>query len=121
MTVTVKNPKTGAAVALDVVLPDLSVRQDIMLSMSEADGIMPRLRLAAALVALCVPEVARALGAARSLIYRDLYAYGDRALAELRDRAWPDEEIWSASSQLVPIVSDNLWPSKDEVTAAVGN
>lgn len=104
----------------EVRLPPLDLREDLVLSYHNRQG-LPLLRICAAAVALCVPEVAVSLKKVGASPRADLFAYGGEVYNGLREKAWEVSDIRTAGAELVRELAQRLAPRESEVEAARGN
>lgn len=113
-------------VELDVVLPALDLREDLCYSWAASwrrnkHG-LPLMRISAAAVALCLPEVAFHLRGIGANPREDLYAYGAEVYVKLKEeRSWGNADVMTAGEQLVSILHGETFPRQDEVNKARGN
>lgn len=100
-------------------LPALDLREDLVLSYHRRSG-LPLLRVCAAAVALCVPEVDAFLRVGASP-RADLYVYGGEVYNALRAKGWVVADIRTAGDVLVRHLAKNLFPQEAEIETARGN
>lgn len=108
----------------EVRLPALDMREDLVYSYGakwKANRVgLPLQRVCAAMLALCLPEVAFGL---RTLANprEDLYSYGADIYNALREKGWTPADILSAGNSVVAILNAETFPKKDEVQEARKN
>lgn len=104
-------------------LPPIDVCEDIVMeawAKSKSPGV-PLLRVYAAMVVLCVPEVGFGLGIGGvSEARASLAGFGGEALSKLRERKWTNEDLSELAGQVFPLVREHVFPSEAEVTTAQG-
>lgn len=109
----------------DVAMPPLDLREDLVYSYgqkwrSNRSG-MPLVRVCAAMVALCIPEVAFGARGVSANVRDDLFAYGAEVYLSLREKGWTAADLISAGAALIVLLMAETFPRKSEVAAAVGN
>jgi hypothetical protein len=104
-------------------LPPVDVCEDIIMTLhatNKRPGVT-QIRIGAAMVLLCVPEVrfAARLGGIESA-RESLLNFGGEALVKLREMGWATTDITQAAEALIPVIIDRMSPTKTEVEAAAG-
>lgn len=110
--------------SFDLSLPPLDLREDLVYSYGEKwranRAGLPVQRVCAAMLALCVPEVAFGLrpeGNPRE----DLYAFGGSVYNALRAKGWTPADLLRAGDSVVSVLLAETFPREAEVKEAQGN
>ena len=110
--------------AFGVTLPALDLREDLVYSYgakwkANKTG-LPVQRICAAMLALCIPEVAFGLRT-QTNPRADLFEYGAEVWLQLREKGWTAADFLSAGNAVVGILVAETFPRESEVEAARGN
>lgn len=108
--------------AFVVKLPPVDVVEELVFGLMEAEQVsgMRRVRVWAAMVCLCVPEVGLASGVNVAAARRDLVDHGGALLTTLRGKGWTNDVLVAAATQLFPMLQEAAMPSATEVKEAAG-
>lgn len=109
----------------DAEMPPLDLREDIVYSYGTKYRANPRSlplqRVRAAMVALCVPEVAFSVRHITTSPREDLFVYGAEVYNALREKGWAAADLIEAANALLPPLMAQTFPREKEVEAARGN
>lgn len=102
--------------------PPIDVCEDIAMRvvLARKKPGVPLVRLWAAMIAICVPEIGYVMGASVSDARRDLDDFGGDMLCKFRARKWTTDELADGFRELWPIFEGALLPSGAEVDVARG-
>lgn len=109
--------------SFDVQLPALDIREELVYEYGakyKRKGV-PLLRVFAAMVALCLPEVAFSLRVSAAGARADLAEFGGNVYIALKENGWTVGDIVTAGRQLAPLLVESAFPREREVETARGN
>lgn len=102
--------------------PQFVVKEELVVAYGDAlDRKGHRLRVAAAVLGICSPELQREARADYRAASFDPLAYGGAVYSFLRQRGATAREVIEQAEALVVELTDEIFPRQSEVIAAVGN